>query len=199
MNEESSEVYNAKEENERQYNLIDQLLSMHSTLRDKFESRAFWLNTVQIGVSLFLSIFAFVPDEVICSLGFDPAKGRYILGSLAVIVLLISITEFRVDWKSVGSRHSEAARHLAELKAKYRRAFSESAGEDLEENSRLTIEYERLLALLPPIPEQYFIRLKADHRFKVSLSKLVGRNPRAPVWFLSLLLRLKGMRSALSE
>ena len=199
MNEESTKVYGIKEENERQYKLIDQLLSMHSSLRDKFERRAFWLNTIQIGVSLFLGVLAFVPDDVIRSLGFDPAIGRYLLGSLAVIVLLTSITEFRVDWKSVGSRHSEAAKHLAELKAKYRKAFSESAGEDSEKNSRLTTDYDRLMVVLPPIPEQYFIRLKAGHKFKILLSNRVGRNPKAPVWFLWFVLRLEGMRSALRE
>ena len=171
MNEESTDAYSTKEENQRQYKLIDQLLSMHSSLRDRFERRAFWLNTLQIGVSLFLSVYAFVPDDAIRMLGFDPSKGRYFLGTLAVIVLLISITEFRVDWKAVGSRHSEAARHLAELKAKYRKAYSESAGEDSEKNSRLSADYDRLMALVPPIPEQYFIRLKASHRFKVLLRR----------------------------
>lgn len=197
MNEECPDAYSTKEENERQYKLIDQLLSMHSSLRDTYERRAFWLNTVQIGASLFLSVFAFVPDDVIRSLDFDPAKGRYLIGVSAILVLLISITEFRVDWKSVGSKHSEAARHLAELKAKYRKAFSEAAGEDRERNSRLAIDYDRLMALLPPIPEKYFIRLKAGHRFKIYLSDRVGRNPKAPVWFLWLVLRLKGMTSAL--
>ncbi|MCY4080281.1 MAG: hypothetical protein OXF54_08560 [Caldilineaceae bacterium] len=199
MSEETAEEYTSKEENERQYALIDQLLSMHSSLRDRYERRAFWLNTVQIGASLFLSVFAFVPDDVIRSLDYDPAKGRYLLGVSAIVVLLISITEFRVDWKSVGSRHSEAARHLAELKAKYRKAFSEAAGEDREKNSRLAIDYDRLMALLPPIPEQYFIPLKASHRFKIYLSDRVSRNPKAPIWFLWLVLRLKGISSALKE
>lgn len=199
MSEATTDENTSKEENERQYTLIDQLLSMHSSLRDKYERRAFWLNTVQIGASLFLSVSAFVPDDVIRSLGYDPTKGRYLLGISAIVVLLISITEFRVDWKSVGSKHSEAARHLAELKAKYRKAFSEAAGEDRERNSRLAIDYDRLMALLPPIPEQYFIRLKANHRFKIYLSERVGRNPKAPIWFLWLVLRLKGMRAALIE
>lgn len=199
MSAETTDENTSKEENERQYTLIDQLLSMHSSLREKYERRAFWLNTIQIGASLFLSVFAFVPDDVISSLSYDPAKGRYLLGVSAIIVLLISITEFRVDWKSVGSKHSEAARHLAELKAKYRKAFSEAAGEDRGRNSKLAIDYDRLMALLPPIPEQYFIRLKANHRFKICLSDRVSRNPKAPVWFLWLVLRLKGMRAALKE
>jgi len=188
-----------KEENERQYEIIDQLLSMHSSLRDRFECQAFWLNTIQIGVSLFLIVLAFVQDYAIQSLGFDPGRARYLFGTCAVVVLIISITEFRVDWKSVGSRHGEATRHLAELKAKYRKAFSESAGEDNEKNSRLATDYDRLMAILPPIPEKHFIPLKASHRFKAILSEQVGRHPKTPVWFLWLVLRLQGMNSALKE
>ena len=196
MNEENTENDYSKNENERQYMLIDQLLSMHSSLRAKYARRAFWLNTIQIGVSLFLSVFAFVPDNTLHSLGLDPASGRFILGITAVAVLLLSITEFRVDWKAVGSKHSEAARQLAELKAQFRKAFSESAGDDCDKNSRLTTEYDKLMALLPSIPEQYFIQLKSSHRFKQKLSHRVSRNPKAPVWFLRIQLRWEGLRGA---
>ena len=196
MSEEITESNISKEENERQYRSIDQLLSMHSLLCERYRLRAFILNTAQIGISLLLCGFAFVADDVLRSLGLDPARGRFVLGIIAVIVLLLSITEFRVDWKAVGSKHREAMRHLAELKAKYRKAFSESAGGDCERNSRLTAEYEKLMAVLPPIPEQYFIQLKASHRFKLILSQRVGRNPKAPVWFLRIQLRWEGVRGA---
>ena len=196
MSEENTENDSSKEENERQYKLIDQSLSMHSSLRDKYGRYALWLNTIQIGVSLFLCGFAFVADGVLRSLGFDPARARVVLGIFAVIVLLLSITEFRVDWKAVGSKHSEAARHLTELKAKYRKAFSESAGDDPQKNFRLTTEYDKMMALLLPIPEQYFIQMKGGHRFKQELSQRVSRNPKAPVWFLRIQLRWEGIRGA---
>ena len=60
MSEESTKNDSTKWENERQYKLIDQLLSMHASLRDKYGRRAFWLNTAQIGISLILCVFAFV-------------------------------------------------------------------------------------------------------------------------------------------
>ena len=199
MSEDGTESNTLTEENERQYRSIDQLLSMHSLLCERYVRRAFILNTAQIGISLLLCGFAFVADEVLLSLGLEPARGRFFLGIIAVIVLLLSITEFRVDWKAVGSTHREATRNLAELKAKYRKAYSESAGGDCEKNARLTVEYEKLMAHLPPIPEKYFIHLKANHRFKLILSQQVGRNPKAPVWFLRLRLQLTGMRTALKE
>src|SRR2546425_528267 len=97
-----------KDENERQYGVIDQMLTMHSSYQDRMERRAFWLNTVLIASSLFLAIFAFVGDELLRAVGLDPAMTRFLLGLTAVVVLIGSITEFRVDWRSVAGRHAEA-------------------------------------------------------------------------------------------
>ena len=199
MNEENTRNDSTEQENERQYKLVDQLLSMHASLRDKYERRAFWLNTAQIGISLFLCVFAFVGDDVLRSLGYHPPMARFVLGFSAVIVLMLSITEFRVDWKAIGSRHVNAVEYLSSLKAKYRKAFNESAGRDSNKYSRLTTEYQQTMAILPPIPERHFIQLKADHQFKCTLSKTLSHNPKAPGWFLRIQLRLEGMRTALKR
>ena len=91
---------------------------MHSSLRDKYERRAFCLNTCQIGVSLFLCVCAFIGDKVLQSYGLVPGTTRLVLGFSALAILLLSITEFRVDWRSAGSRHAQAAARLAELNGK---------------------------------------------------------------------------------
>jgi hypothetical protein len=121
----------AKAENERQYAVIDQMLTMHSVLRDRMERRAFWLNTSLIVSALFLLVFSFVGDDILRSLGFDPGMTRFLLGLVALIVLVGSITEFRVDWRSVAGKHSEATLRLGTLKAEYRKSFAETRGNDL--------------------------------------------------------------------
>ena len=199
MSEENQENNGTKQENERQYELIDQLLSMHSSLRDKYERRSFLLNTALIGISLFLSVFAFVEDEVLESLGYRPPMARFFFGLSAVIVLILSITEFRVDWRAMGAKHAEAARHLAELKGRYRKTFNESAGNDSKKNSRLTTEYQKTMAILPPIPDRRFNQLKANHQFKRILSQRISQNPQAPVWILRAQMRWEGIRAALKK
>lgn len=199
MSEENTKKDGTKPENERQYGLVDQLLSMHSALRDKYERRAFWLNTALIGISLFLCVFAFVGDDALSSLGHDPAITRLILGFSAVIALLLSITEFRVDWKAIGSRHGEAVDCLAGLKAKYRKAFNESADDDSKKNLRLTSQYDKTMANLPPIPERHFNPLKAAHQFKRILSQRISQNPKAFGWLLWMQLRLEGVLAALKK
>ena len=63
-----------KNENERQYSVIDQMLSMHSSLRDKYKRRALLLNLALLLVSVFLCAFVFA-DEKMFSWFSQPFQG----------------------------------------------------------------------------------------------------------------------------
>ena len=182
------------EESCRQYRVVNQLLSMHSMLRDEYARRAFFLNTAQIGVSLPLCAFSFVDDRVLRTLGADPSVSRVVVGSAALALLLLAITEFRVDWRGVAARHSDAVTRLARLKAQYRSAQARDVS---GEEERLTGEYVATMELLPAVPERRFNRLKARHQFKVALSRQIDANPLAFQWFLWWQLRLSGLGRAL--
>ena len=185
-----------KEENERQYAVIDQRLTMHSSYRDRMERRAFWLSTSLIAISLYLCVFAFVGDDLLSALGFDPPLTRFFLGLGAILVLICSITEFRVDWRSVAGRHLEAVLRLTDLKAKYRKSFAESGGKEPKKNARLTSEYNKTMRSIPAIPDRWFNKLKAEHQFKRLLSERISQCPKTPSWFLRLQLRREGIREA---
>ena len=186
-----------EDENGRQYRLTDQLLSMHSMLRDNYNARAFWFNTLQIGASLFLCVGVFVGDATLQSAGLGPDRARLFLGLVAVLVLLLAIAEYRVDWKAAGSRHHEAASRLARLKAKYRQSFAQE--EEPGVVSELAAEYDGTMERLPPIPDRRFNELKARHEFKRMLSQRLGENPKAFKWFLATQLRLEGVRAAVGR
>jgi len=194
MSHNASRETNNKQENQRQYETIDQSLTMHSALRDMYARRAFWLNTIQIGTSLVLCVFALAGDAVFVELGFVPELARFGLGLCSVIVLLISITEFRVDWKTIGSLHAQAARDLAKIKVQYRRVYNSTLGRDSKSNALLTTQYERTVVSLPPIPEKHFSQLKARHQFKRILSQRLSNNPKSYGWFLRIQLRWEGIK-----
>ncbi|MFC1587481.1 hypothetical protein ACFL54_04140 [Planctomycetota bacterium] len=187
----------SKEENERQYKVIDQSLSMHSSFRDRMERRAFLLNTLLIASAIFLTVFAFVSDEFLRSLGIDPLNARFLFGIAAVLALICSITEFRVDWRSVAGRHSDAVVKLIELKAKYRKNYTQTNGEDLKKNAKLTTEYDDIMGRLPKIPDKWFNTLKAEHKFKRFLSERITQCPKTPIWFLRFQLRIQGILEAI--
>jgi hypothetical protein len=191
------EVKTGRAENERQYSVLDQMLTMHSVLRDKLERRAFWLNTALILSSLFLLVFSFVGDDILDSLGFKPGMTRFALGLASTVALLGSITEFRVDWRSVAGKHSEASARLGALKAMYRKSFTETQGNDPNANSQLTLEYDKVMAALPPIPDRWFNVLKSKYQFKKLLSKEINQHPTAPIFLLRTQLRIKGILEVL--
>ena len=185
-----------KGENERQYKVIDQMLSMHSSLRDRMERRAFWLNTILVASSLYLTIFVFVGDELLEEMRLDPPTTRIVIGLVALVVLICSITEFRVDWRAVAGRHGEAAVRLVALKAMYRRFWAETTDNDPKKYRRLRSEYDKAMSILPPIPDGWFNKLKAEHQFKRILSERTSQHPTIPVWFLRIQLRGQGLWEA---
>lgn len=187
-----------KEENERQYRVIDQMLTMHSSFRDRMERRAFWLNTALIASSLFLTVFSFVGDDLLRILNLDPALTRFVLGLIAVVVLIFSITEFRVDWHSIAGRHAEAVSRLSRMKARYRQSFTDTGGNDPQANAVLTTECDNMMSNLSTIPDQWFNVLKAEHCFKRLLSERISQHPKTPIWVLRLQLRIEGIQEALN-
>jgi len=186
-----------KEENERQYRVVDQMLTMHSLLRDRMERRAFWLNTALIASSLFLTVFTFVGDDLLRALNLDPTLTRFVLGLVAVVVLICSITEFRVDWRSVAGRHAEAVSRLSRMKAIYRQLFTDTGGNDPTTNEKLTSECDNMMSNIATIPDRWFNALKAEHQFKRLLSERISQRPKTPIWFLRLQLRIEGIKETL--
>ena len=177
---------------ERQYRVVDQMLSMHSTLRDRYKRRAFVLNTLQIAISVFLAAFAFVSDAVLCELRVQPDLARFVIATAAVAMLGICIVEVRADWRGASGRHADAVRRLSALKPEYRKvvAFGMQA-EDLNN------EYNRMLGDTVPIPEKLFVSLKAIHQYKRLLSEEISKNPGVPRWVLGVRLRVRSIQSML--
>jgi hypothetical protein len=183
-----------KAEYDRQCNVVDQMLSMHSLLRDSYLRCAFWLNTALLSTSIMLCAFVFATDTVFSVFGLRPDGARIGLGLASVIVLILSIVELRVNWGATAAKHADAASKLALLKAKYRKLYSETRGNDPKKNSRLGREYERIMKEIPPIPDRMFNRLKAKHLVKKRLSQMISEAPETPIWLHWIRLRYRGLR-----
>ena len=186
----------AEPEIERQYRVVDQLVSMHSMLRDRYGCLALALNTSLVAVSLGLCVMTFVGDELLENAGQDPDFARLVVGLVAAIILALSITEFRVDWRAKGARHAGAAKRLSELKSEYRRVRQNPGDMEAEETTRLTTLYETTMQDVVEVPEKMFNRLKGRHLFKRILSEATSAHPKAPYWFLWIRLRYEGVVGA---
>jgi hypothetical protein len=179
-------------ENNRQYRVIDLMLTAHSMLRDRYESRSTILKIGLFCSSITLSGFVFVDERLFTVVGSTPDAGKIAVGVASLIVLALSVTEMLVKWDQKAAIHGEAAKRLAALKQKYRKAFTKHKGGNVRINEGLTKDWERLNESLPPIPERQFIRLKHSHYVKRQLSEEADLNKDVPYYFLTLLFHTKG-------
>lgn len=184
---------------ERQYRVIDQLVSMHSMLRDRYSRLALALNTSLVIVSFTLCVMTFVGDELLENAGQDPPFVRLVFGLVAAVILALSITEFRVDWRARSTRHADAAKRLSEVKGEYRRVRTDLKHEAAAETLQLRRLYETTVQDVIEVPERLFNRLKAKHVFKRILSEETSAHPKAPHWFLWIRLRCEGIVGARKE
>jgi hypothetical protein len=168
----------------RQYRVLDQMLSAHSVLRDRYAKKALWLTVGLLALAVTLNAFVFVSDDVLGFFGGDPEGIRVWLGIVSVAILALSIAEFKVDWQGRASIHEDATRRLADLKAEFR-AAKESLSEGHCESvlASLSRDYSKVMDLLPPIPESQFIPLKARHLRKVRMSRELDDHPGVPLMF----------------
>ncbi|MGM0356374.1 hypothetical protein [Streptomyces sp. ECR3] len=87
----------------------------------------------------------------------------------------MTLIDMVVDWRGNAQRHGDAVRQLAALKAEYR--TPPAPGDEVAEKDRLSQRYQAVMDALPPIPEGYFLSLKASHLRKVEISKILSQNP----------------------
>ncbi len=188
-----------KKENNRQYKLVDQMISMHANLRDEYNNKALLLNLGLLAASVFLCAFVFADDQILSLFSADPKLLKIGLGLSSVLCFVLSLVEYRVDWKGKAALHADAATKLAILKAEFRESLIKHNGNDQNEISRLSCLYNETMKDIVEIPENKFSKLKAKHLYKVSLSKMISTYPEAPVILLRARLRFSGIKQALLD
>ena len=171
-------------ENNRQYRVIDQMLSMHSSLRDGYRTKALIMSCALLTSGVVLNACVFIDDATLTALGLKPGNSKVAIGLASIAVFLISIVELRVDWGGKASIHKRAVERLSNLKAKYRQHFDPANKNDPIPDHELNSDYERVLADLQPIPEAVFNRLKHRHLKKKLLSDMISKNPGAPLFLI---------------
>lgn len=186
------------EENERQYRVTDQMITMHAALRDRYRRRALLISTVLLAGSVCLNGLVFAGDSLFRQFGLNVNFARDGIAFISILLLAASIVESRVDWGGRSRLHEDAVQKLSQLKAKYRTQHSNPETDDASLDT-LSQDYAQTMPQLTPIPEKYHNILKALHKFKRLESAAIDRHPTAPVFLIRLCLRLHGARSIVCE
>jgi len=172
------------------YRVVDQTISMHASLRDRYAS---WASLTDI------SLMALSGALVAMSL-IDPARlspsitqpcARAIMVAISFLVFVLSMVTWRVDWKAKASHHDLAIDRLAKVKALCRSLKYEESPtpERITEVCKACAE---ALAAPPRIPERDFARLKAAHLVKVEVSSLLSDCPGSSIQLVRAALWVRG-------
>lgn len=179
-----------KAELQRRERVSDTMLTAHSVLRDRFVHQATALDVVLIALSAILCGMTFLDPALVKYFHLDPEAIRLVLGACAILVFILSIVGFRVDWKERSARHQNACSTLADIKAKSRELIRVQQDHQIE-----SAEFLRAsgfaMSVLPPIPEVEFVKLKAKHKQKLEISRLLDEYPSVPIWVLRWKLRIR--------
>jgi len=186
------------EEVKRQLRVLDQMLSMHSALRDRYARREKLLTLGIMGCSVILCTVTFLPDDALTFVGISTSAKRFVIGGFASIVFFLSIAQLCVNWGKVATRHCNASEALAKLKHQYRAAMP-TTGTQSSVCAELTQEYCKVMGKLPSIPDRQFASLKAYHLRKVRLSQMIDSRVGCPLWLLKLLLMWQGVRGSKNQ
>lgn len=177
----------------RKFRVLDMMLSGHSSLSEKYRRRSTGLILAIMALSILGSTLALQDDKSvdIFSINLDSTGWLALLSGL---VFFLSIVELVLDWRGRAWSHEDAANRLGKLKGEFRRA---DVSEDIVQMDGidLDLEYDQATAAIVEIPNSVFNRLKAKHRRKIEISKLLDESPGAPL----LLLRWRVFREGVKK
>lgn len=168
----------------RQFRVLGQTISMHASLKSRYERRALTLEILLLACSVVFCATTFAKDEVFERLGLLPDTVHYVLGIASLIAFFASLVALRVDWKGQSIRHKDAVAKLSSVLALFRRFRLEDGSLADDRADELNQSYWEAVNNMVAIPHNQFTVLKARHLRKVEISKMSSSNPGCPVFLL---------------
>jgi hypothetical protein len=177
---------------DRMWRVVDQSLTSHSILRDRYSSWSRGSTLVILTLSIVATAGAFMSGSTI--IHFGPIKGGIAswLGTLTAIIFLLTLVDLIVDWPKQVWEHEDAVRCLSELKMKMKSAVI--SGPDVETELDVRALYQKTMGEVSPIPDRKFLALKAKHQRKIAVSRLIDSHKGAPVMYLRVVAVIQGIR-----
>ena len=178
----------------RKFRVLDQTLSMHAALRDRYARRALFVDALLLACAVVFCASAFASDQVLALLGGAPDRVRYLLKGFSVFAFMLSVVSLRVDWKGIAAAHRQAAEKMSGALAVFRKYKRDDGSWDASIMGELDGVYWEAMRNCVSIPENDFLKLKARHLRKVEISKMLDSNPGCPVFVLRTMLTLSSLK-----
>jgi hypothetical protein len=167
--------------------VLDMMLSAHSCLRDRYRRRTKNLTLAILLLSIGASAVAFLSGDRHVDLGFWSGRLQAVAGFLTLLIFALGLLELTTAWDRQGWMHEDAARRLGQLKLRFRGAHR--TGEEYEADGHdLAAEYQATMDAIVEIPDDKFVSLKARHRRKIAISRLLDHYESVPIPLMRLAL-----------
>lgn len=178
----------------RKFRVLDQTLSMHAALRDRYGRRSLFVDLLLLAASVVFCASAFAGSDTLSRFGPTPEQVRYLLRVSSILAFMLSLVSLRADWKGKSARHSGAAEKMSRAVASFRKFQGSDETWQPECAAELDAVYWEAMNNSVPIPESAFVKLKARHLRKVEISKMLASNPGCPVFVVRLILFCSALR-----
>lgn len=175
--ENSESVGTLRDELDRKARVVDQTLSMHCVLRDRYEFGAWLVDTTFVVLSGLVTILSVLDRELTIGMGLDPDRLRTVVGISGALLLLASLVSLKTNFHRRQQEHRDAAKALGRLKSTAR-VLSASGASDDDIKAYLNLADATFDGTVP-IPEAKFLKLKAVHRRKIRVSRFLDEHPSA--------------------
>ena len=183
----------------RQFRVLDQTLSMHTILRDRYATRGLIIDIVLLACSVIFCATTFARDDVFTQFGLSPQNVRYVLGVASIAAFFASLTALRVDWKGKSARHRDATQKLTSVLALFRETRQEDGTWPQDRGAELHQAYWEVMNNVIEVPTSSFVGLKSRYLRNVEVSKMLDSMPGCPVFMLKLILFCRSISKTLKK
>lgn len=184
---------------EKDKKVIDQMITAHSSLHDKYKFYSGLNDAFLIGGSAILNGLVFFDFNLIkkynwFSQSLDKDSFQGIIGIISITIFALSLVSTTFDWKKKAESHNQARIQLTNLKFNARNLISKKTASD-EDLKKYSEEYKKVMENLPiTVPNKLFNSLKSKHYKKRELSKLIDKYPKTHIMLLKLSLFIAGIK-----
>ena len=166
--------------------VIDMMITMHSILAHKYNTRSKMIDISMFGVSILLVASTFFDPNILVDLKIDESSSKIIIGSSSIFIFFMSIISLIVDWKGRAMQHKEAFSALLRLKIEKKDIKQNYDSFDDNRIREFLSRSSLVMGQLIPIPDSHFNSLIAEHYNKVGLSKYIKKNSGSAFFFVRL-------------
>ncbi|MFC4347954.1 hypothetical protein ACFO5Q_08870 [Kordiimonas lipolytica] len=163
--------------------LIDQMISQHAWLRDRYARRASTLDVILLVLSASLSALAFADIKGIVG-GLVDVK--LWLGGLSLTVFVASVVSWKVDWKGKENSHGQTVDNLSQQKREILALLDQEDGINSDTVAAVNASYAVISDKCAKVPESLFLKTKQYHKRKVALSRALDVSPGTFLWVIKL-------------